>query len=82
LYLQSPVSLEKALSFEIRNFHFDQPSPTSDFDAQFEENTEKSPSPSEGVVTTKQGKALGLVPSGKYLLNWLKHVIWAHEVRV
>jgi hypothetical protein len=82
LYLQSPVSLEKALSFEIRNFHFDQPSPTSVLDAHFEENTEKSPSPSENAVAAKQGKALGQVPSGKYLPIWQKHVVWAHEVRV
>jgi hypothetical protein len=75
--LQSPVSLEKALSFEIRNFHFDQPSPTSVLDAQFEENNEKSPCSSESAVTAKQGKELGHV-----LPIWLKRVICSHEVGV
>ena len=54
--LQSPVSLEKALSFEIHNSHFDQPSPTSVLDAQFEDVNEKSPVSSESEITVKQGK--------------------------
>jgi hypothetical protein len=55
--LQSPVSLEKALSFEIRNSHFDQPSPTSVLDAQFDDVNEKSPISSESAIIVKQGKA-------------------------
>jgi len=55
--LQSPASLEKALSFEIRSSHFDQPSPTSVLDLQFEDISEKSPISSESAITAKQGKA-------------------------
>lgn len=50
--LQSP---EKALSFEIRTSHFDQPSPTSVLDVQFEDINEKSPISSESAITAKQG---------------------------
>lgn len=56
--LQCPVSLEKALSFEIRNSHFDEPSPTSVLDVLFEDINEKSPISSESAITAKQGKTL------------------------
>ncbi|XP_062191191.1 uncharacterized protein LOC133894984 isoform X2 [Phragmites australis] len=49
-----PISLEKTLSFEVRNSHFDQPSPTSVLDAQFEDVNEKSPNSSESAITAKQ----------------------------
>lgn len=56
--MQPPASLEKALSFEIRASHFDQPSPTSVFDVQFEDISEKSPVSSESAITAKQGKGI------------------------
>ncbi|GJN09112.1 hypothetical protein PR202_ga27088 [Eleusine coracana subsp. coracana] len=69
---KSPVSLEKALSFEIRNSHFDQPSPTSVLDAQFEEINEKSPGSSESVVTCKQEPLSRSLPIGSVArtLSW------------
>ncbi|KAK3148395.1 hypothetical protein QOZ80_3BG0294510 [Eleusine coracana subsp. coracana] len=69
---KSPVSLEKALSFEIRNSHFDQPSPTSVLDAQFDEINEKSPGSSESVVTCKQEPLSRSLPIGSVArtLSW------------
>nr|CAB3497103.1 unnamed protein product [Digitaria exilis] len=67
-----PVSLEKALSFEIRNSHFDQPSPTSVLDAQFEDINEKSPISSESAITAKQEPLSRSLPIGSIArtLSW------------
>ncbi|KAM0845311.1 hypothetical protein ACQ4PT_056470 [Festuca glaucescens] len=61
------ISLEKALSFEIRNSHFDQPSPTSVLDASLE-----SPSSSESAVTAKQEPLSRCLPIGSVArtLSW------------
>ncbi|TVU48419.1 hypothetical protein EJB05_08055 [Eragrostis curvula] len=69
---KSPFSLEKALSFEIRNSHFDQPSPTSVLDAQFEEINEKSPGSSESAITAKQEPLSRSLPIGSVArtLSW------------
>ncbi|CAN6296564.1 unnamed protein product [Urochloa humidicola] len=69
---KSPVSLEKALSFEIRNCHFDQPSPTSILDAQFEDVNEKSPISSESTITVKQEPLSRSLPIGSIArtLSW------------
>ncbi|CAN6302338.1 unnamed protein product [Urochloa humidicola] len=69
---KSPVSLEKALSFEIRNCHFDQPSPTSVLDAQFEDVNEKSPISSESTITVKQEPLSRSLPIGSIArtLSW------------
>jgi hypothetical protein len=58
MVLQALISFEKAQSLEIRNSHFDQPSPTSVLDALFEDTNEKSASSSESAITAKQGKSL------------------------
>ncbi|OEL27394.1 hypothetical protein BAE44_0011587 [Dichanthelium oligosanthes] len=65
-------SLEKALSFEIRNSHFDQPSPTSVLDAQFEDINEKSPISSESAITAKQEPLSRSLPIGSIArtLSW------------
>jgi len=69
---KSPVSLEKALSFEIHNSHFDQPSPTSVLDAQFEDVNEKSPVSSESEITVKQEPLSRSLPIGSIArtLSW------------
>ncbi|CAL4937604.1 unnamed protein product [Urochloa decumbens] len=69
---KSRVSLEKALSFEIRNCHFDQPSPTSVLDAQFEDVNEKSPISSESAITVKQEPLSRSLPIGSIArtLSW------------
>lgn len=59
-----PASLEKTLSFEIRASHFDQPSPTSVFDVQFEDISEKSPISSESAITAKQEPLSRSLPIG------------------
>lgn len=65
--MQALISIEKAHSFEIRNSHFDEPSPTSVLDALFEDRNEKSASSSESAITVKQGNTL-LCPSCNYFL--------------
>ncbi|KAL6902342.1 hypothetical protein ACP4OV_005218 [Aristida adscensionis] len=69
---KSPVSLEKPLSFEIRNTHFDQPSPTSVLDAQFEDMNEKSSISSESAITAKQEPLSRCLPIGSIArtLSW------------
>ncbi|KAL6660318.1 hypothetical protein ACP70R_002440 [Stipagrostis hirtigluma subsp. patula] len=69
---KSPVSLAKALSFEIRNSHFDQPSPTSVLDAQFEDINEKSSISSESAITAKQEPLSRCLPIGSIArtLSW------------
>ncbi|KAK8446808.1 hypothetical protein SEVIR_9G547500v4 [Setaria viridis] len=69
---KSPVSLEKALPFEIRNSHFDQPSPTSVLDAQFDDVNEKSPISSESAITVKQEPLSRSLPIGSIArtLSW------------
>ncbi|KAG8095700.1 hypothetical protein GUJ93_ZPchr0013g34792 [Zizania palustris] len=62
---KSPISLEKAILSEIRNFHFDQPSPTSVLDASFEE----SPNSSESAIVTKQEPLSKSLPIGSVARN-------------
>ncbi|KAJ1298833.1 hypothetical protein BS78_01G484000 [Paspalum vaginatum] len=69
---KSPVSLEKALSFEIRNSHFEQPSPTSVLDLQFDDINEKSPVSLECAITAKQEPLSRSLPIGSIArtLSW------------
>ncbi|XP_015689761.2 uncharacterized protein LOC102706550 [Oryza brachyantha] len=70
---KSPViTLEKALSFEIRNSHYDQPSPTSVLDASFEDASEKTPNSSENAITAKQEPLSRSLPIGSIArtLSW------------
>ncbi|XP_021301705.1 uncharacterized protein LOC110429684 isoform X1 [Sorghum bicolor] len=69
---KSPASHEKALSFEIRTSHFDQPSPTSVLDLQFEDISEKSPISSESAITAKQEPLSRSLPIGSIArtLSW------------
>ncbi|CAM0870703.1 unnamed protein product [Alopecurus aequalis] len=66
------ISLEKALAFEIRNSHSDQPSPTSVLDALFEDSNEKSVSSSESAITAKQEPLSRCLPIGSVArtLSW------------
>uniref|UniRef100_A0A0E0GGN4 DUF4378 domain-containing protein n=1 Tax=Oryza nivara TaxID=4536 RepID=A0A0E0GGN4_ORYNI len=66
------ITLEKALSFEIRNSHFDQPSPTSVLDASFEDASEKSPNSSEHAIIAKQEPLSRSLPIGSIArtLSW------------
>lgn len=66
------ISLEKAHSFEIRNSHFDEPSPTSVLDALFEDTNEKSASSSESAITAKQEPLSRCLPIGSVArtLSW------------
>lgn len=61
---KAPISLWKALSFEIRNSHLNQPSPTSVLDASFEDTNEKSPGSSESAITAKQEPLSRCLPIG------------------
>ncbi|KAG8073432.1 hypothetical protein GUJ93_ZPchr0006g42717 [Zizania palustris] len=65
---KSPISLEKALLFEIRNSHLDQPSPTSVLAASFEE----PPNSSESAIVTKQEPLSRSLPIGSIArtLSW------------
>ncbi|KAL5218391.1 hypothetical protein ABZP36_019075 [Zizania latifolia] len=65
---KSPISLEKALLFEIRNSHLDQPSPTSVLAASFEE----PPNSSESPIVTKQEPLSRSLPIGSIArtLSW------------
>uniref|UniRef100_A0A0D9VPG4 DUF4378 domain-containing protein n=1 Tax=Leersia perrieri TaxID=77586 RepID=A0A0D9VPG4_9ORYZ len=69
---KSPITLEKALSFEIRNSHFEQPSPTSVLDASFEDASERSPNSSENAITAKQEPLSRSLPIGSIArtLSW------------
>ncbi|KAF0913714.1 hypothetical protein E2562_024596 [Oryza meyeriana var. granulata] len=70
---KSPIiTLEKALSFEIRNSHFDQPSPTSVLDTSFEDASEKSPNSSENAIIAKQEPLSRSLPIGSIArtLSW------------
>ena len=66
------ISFEKAHSFEIRNSHFDEPSPTSVLDALFEDRNEKSASSSESAITAKQEPLSRCLPIGSVArtLSW------------
>lgn len=66
------ISIEKAHSFEIRNSHFDEPSPTSVLDALFEDRNEKSASSSESAITVKQEPLSRCLPIGSVArtLSW------------
>ncbi|XP_037423159.1 uncharacterized protein LOC119287674 [Triticum dicoccoides] len=66
------ISLEKTHSFEIRNSHFDEPSPTSVLDALLEDRNEKSASSSESAITAKQEPLSRCLPIGSVArtLSW------------
>uniref|UniRef100_A0ACD5WIV1 Uncharacterized protein n=1 Tax=Avena sativa TaxID=4498 RepID=A0ACD5WIV1_AVESA len=68
----SSKALEKVQSFEIRNSHFDQPSPTSVLDALFDDTNEKSVSSSESAITAKQEPLSRCLPIGSVArtLSW------------
>ncbi|KAL5209084.1 hypothetical protein ABZP36_004707 [Zizania latifolia] len=65
---KSLISLEKAILSEIRNFHFDQPSPTSVLDASFEESSNSS----ESAIIIKQEPLSRSLPIGSVArtLSW------------
>ena len=68
--MQALISLEKTHSFEIRNSHFDEPSPTSVLDALLEDRNEKSASSSESAITAKQGNTLPCLSCDNFLPIW------------